>query len=125
MNCEDDAHSDLPSSSVTLENVKKIRKLILGERRITIKHVAEMLKIFFLVAFNLFYRVNGVQKKVSAKWVPLMLIEANKKRGLDIFKRNFEMLQRNPDQFCCRIVAMNETVDHFKVCLGNNYPLRL
>lgn len=113
LSCEDDHRSGRPSTSVTEENVKKVENLILQDRRITIKHLADILKISFgsiqsIVTDSLGFR------KVSARWVPRMLTDENKRRRLEISKRNLEMLQRDPDQFCRRVVTMDETwVHHF------------
>lgn len=111
--CEDDLRSGRPSTSITEENIKKVEKLVLEDRRITIKHLAEVLKISFGSIQSILTDSLGF-RKVSARWVPRMLTEENKKRRLEISKRNLEILQSDPDEFCRRVVTMDETwVHHF------------
>lgn len=111
--CEDDQRSGRPSCSVTEEDVKKFENLVLEDRRITIKQLAEILKISFGSIQSILTDSLGF-RKVSARWVPRMLTDENKRRRLEISKRNLEMLQRDPDQFCRRVVTMVETwVHHF------------
>ncbi|KAL0831014.1 hypothetical protein ABMA28_001900 [Loxostege sticticalis] len=111
--CEDDQRTGRPSTSVTEENVKKVEKMVLEDRRITIKYLAETLKISFGSIQSILTNSLGF-KKVSARWVPRMLTEENKKRRLEISKRNLEMLTSDPDEFCHRVVTMDETwVHHF------------
>lgn len=111
--CKDDPRSGRPSTSVTEENVKKVENLVLEDRRMTIKHIAEILKISFGSIQSILIDSLGF-KKVSARWVPRMLTDENKKRRLEISKRNLEMFQRDSDNFCRRLVTMDETwVHHF------------
>lgn len=111
--CEDDPRSGRPSTSITDENVKKVEDLVLQDRRMSIKHLAETLKISF-GSIQSILSVSLGFKKVSARWVPRMLTDANKERRLEISKRNLDLLQRDPDRFCRRIVTMDETwVHHF------------
>lgn len=111
--CKDDPRSGRPSTSITEENVKKVEKLVLDDRRITIKYLAKILKISFGSIQSILTDSLGF-KKVSARWVPRMLTEENKNRRLEISKRNLEMFQRDSDQFCRRVVTMDETwVHHF------------
>ena len=45
--CKDDSRSGRPSTSITEENAKKVGKLVLDDRRITVKYLAKILKISF------------------------------------------------------------------------------
>ncbi|KAL0822131.1 hypothetical protein ABMA28_004265 [Loxostege sticticalis] len=93
--CEDDQRTGRPSTSVTEENVKKVEKMVLEDRRITIKYLAETLKISFGSIQSILTNSLGF-KKVSARW------------------RNLEMLTSDPYEFCPRVVTMDETwVHHF------------
>lgn len=86
-----------PSTSVMEEYVKKVKKLVFEDRRITIKHLAEILKIYFGSTQSMSTDFNGIQKSVSTK-----------KIRLELCMRNLEMFQRYPNQFCSRIVTMDE-----------------
>lgn len=111
--CEDDPRSDRPSTSVNAPTVAKIKKMVLEDRRITIKYLAETLKISFGSVHSILIDVLDF-KKVSARWVPRMLIESNKDLRVEVAERNLEMIKRDPDTFYRRFVTMNETwVHHF------------
>lgn len=111
--CKDDPRSGRPSTSVTEANIKKVEKLVLEDRRITIKHLAEILKISFGSIQSILTDSLGF-RKVSARWVPRMLTDENKKRRLEVSKVNLQILKRDPDQFCRRVLTMDETwVHHF------------
>ena len=45
--CEDDHSSGRPKSAATPENVNKVHDLVMKDCRMTIKHLAEILKISF------------------------------------------------------------------------------
>ena len=51
-------------------------------------------------------------KKVSARWVPRMLTDAQKQTRLNISKTSLELFQRDPDLFLARFVTMDETWLH-------------
>lgn len=111
--CEDDPRSGRPSTSVNAKTVEKIEKMVLDDRRLTIKYIAETLKISFGSVHSILTDVLGF-KKVSARWVPRMLTQANKDLRLEVSKRNLEKIMHDPDTFYRRFVTMDETwVHHF------------
>lgn len=112
-NCEDDPRSGRPSTSVTDENVARIEKLVLEDRRISIQQLAEILHISFGCVQSILTDVLGF-KKVSARWVPRMLSEVIKEQRVEVSKRNLEIIERDPDTFYRRFVTMDETwLHHF------------
>lgn len=43
-----------------------------------------------------------------------MLTDENKKRWMEMSRRNLEILESDPDQFCRHVITMDETwVQHF------------
>lgn len=82
---KDDPRSGRPSTSVTQEMVDKVEKIVLYDRRVTVRFIAEELKISSGSVHSILQDHLGM-KKVSARWVPRMLMDAQKQTRLDISK---------------------------------------
>nr|XP_032516743.1 uncharacterized protein LOC116769685 [Danaus plexippus plexippus] len=71
---EDEHREGRPSTSLTGENVKKVEDIVLADRRVTVRHVAEVTGISYGSVQKII--VNEMHmKKVSARWVPRMLTD--------------------------------------------------
>ncbi|GBP81275.1 Histone-lysine N-methyltransferase SETMAR [Eumeta japonica] len=105
--CEDDPPGG-PVTVVTEENVRKIEKLVLADRRIKLWHIAEELQISK-------ERVGGIihehmnMRKISARWVPKMLTPFDKQRRLQTNKDFLGLVGDNIDEICDLIVTVDET----------------
>ena len=69
---EDDPCSELPSTSTTQENIEKICDLIIGDRRIKIRKMAEIVGISYKQARNIILNELGFSR-ISARYVPRLL----------------------------------------------------
>lgn len=69
---EDDERSGRPSTSTSDENVEKVKKIVLANRRITIREVAEETGISYGSCEAIFVDVLNM-KRVAAKFVPKLL----------------------------------------------------
>ena len=69
---EDDERSGRPSTSTIDENVKKVEKMVMNDRRITIREVADEVGISIGSCHNIFSNVLGM-KRVAAKFIPKLL----------------------------------------------------
>ena len=65
----DDARPGRPSTSATDENIEAVKKMILDNRRITIREVIDDVGISFVLCQAIFTDVLGV-KRASAKIAP-------------------------------------------------------
>lgn len=110
---EDEHREGRPSTSSTEDNVKKVEDVVLADRRVTIRHVAEVTGISYGSVQRIL--VNELHmKKVSARWVPKMLNDEQKKKRVDISKANLEKFQADQEFFLSRFVTMDETwIHHF------------
>jgi len=110
---EDEHREGRPSTSHTGENVKKVEDLVLADRRVTIRYLAEVTGI----SYGSIQRILSDElhmNKVSARWVPRMLTAEQQKKRVDISRTNLEYYQADPDQFLTRFVTMDETwIHHF------------
>lgn len=80
---EDDERSGRPSTSIIDENVKKVEKMVMNDRRITIREVADEVGISIGSCHNIFSNVLGM-KRVAAKFIPKLLNFDQKNNRLNI-----------------------------------------
>ncbi|GBP09864.1 Histone-lysine N-methyltransferase SETMAR [Eumeta japonica] len=106
--CEDDLRPGRPVTVVTEENVQKIEKLVLADRRIKLWQIAEELQISKERVGEIIHEHMNM-RKISAHWVPKMLTPFDKQRRLQTSKDFLELAGDNIDEICDRIVTVDET----------------
>ena len=79
----DNARPDRPSMSTTDENIDAVKKMILDNRRITIRQVADHVSILFGSCQVVFTDVLDI-KRAAAKIVPKLLNFEQTQRRMDI-----------------------------------------
>lgn len=110
---EDEHREGRPTSSLTEENVKKIEDIVLADRRVTVRHLAEVTGISYGSVQNILTSKMNM-KKVSARWVPRMLTDEQKKKRVDLSRANLAKFQADQENFLSRFVTMDETwIHHF------------
>ncbi|XP_018375304.1 PREDICTED: histone-lysine N-methyltransferase SETMAR-like [Trachymyrmex cornetzi] len=97
-----------PADVVTEEIVEKVHDMILADRRTKVYEVTEAVGVSYGTAFNILHD-NLRMKKLSARWVPRLLTVDNKRMRLSISKQCLELFKRNPNEFLCRVVTVDET----------------
>ncbi|KAM3914022.1 histone-lysine N-methyltransferase SETMAR-like [Leptodactylus fuscus] len=109
---EDEHREGCPSTSLTEDNVKKV-EVVLADKRVTIRHVARVTGI----SYGSIQRIltNELHmRKVSARWVPRMLTDEQKKKRVDISRANLKKFQADQENFLSRFVTMDKTwIHHF------------
>ncbi|GBP39437.1 Histone-lysine N-methyltransferase SETMAR [Eumeta japonica] len=106
--CEDDPRPGRPVTVVMEENVRKIEKLVLADRRIKLWQIAEELQISKERVGEIIHEHMNM-RKISARWVPKMLTPFDKQRRLQTSKDFLELVGDNIDEICDRIVTVDET----------------
>ncbi|GBP38515.1 Putative uncharacterized protein FLJ37770 [Eumeta japonica] len=106
--CEDDPRPGRPVTLVTEENIRKIEKLVLVDRRIKLWQIAEELQISKERVREIIHEHMNM-RKISARWVPKMLTPFDKQRRLQTSKDFLELVGDNIDEICDRIVTVDET----------------
>ncbi|GBP77052.1 Histone-lysine N-methyltransferase SETMAR [Eumeta japonica] len=106
--CEDDSRPGRPVTVVTEENVRKIEKLVLADRRIKLWQIAEELQISKERVGEIIHEHTNM-RKISARWIPKMLTPFDKQRRLQTSKDFLELVGDNIDEICDRIVTVDET----------------
>ncbi|KAF7280584.1 hypothetical protein GWI33_005721 [Rhynchophorus ferrugineus] len=79
MRTEKGEHSGSPKEFVTEENIKKIHKMILNDRKLKLNEKADTLKISTERVHHIIHEYLGV-RKLCVKWVPRELTFDQKQR---------------------------------------------
>ena len=111
MSLEDYERPGRPKVVATDENVEHVHSLIMCDRRRSQRDIAGQIGISFGAVQSLLTDILG-RSKVSARWIPRMLIKDQKKSRLDISKYLLSLYEADPEQFMRRVVTQDETCVH-------------
>ena len=92
----------------TPEIINQIHELILEDRRISVKSIAEQLYISRERVWSITHE-NLDMRKLSAKWVPKCLNADQKRQRCQSSEQLLEFFRRDPDDFLSRLVTMDIT----------------
>ncbi|XP_018365426.1 PREDICTED: putative uncharacterized protein FLJ37770 [Trachymyrmex cornetzi] len=81
----DEERAGHPSTSTTDENIDEVKKIVLANRRITVREVAEDLNISIGSCHSIFTNDLGM-RRVAAKFVPKLLNFDQKQHRINIAK---------------------------------------
>ncbi|KYN11406.1 hypothetical protein ALC57_16419 [Trachymyrmex cornetzi] len=95
-NVNDEPRSGRPSTSKTDENVQEVKEIVLKNRRITIREIADDLNISFGSCQSILTDVLGMTR-VSAKFVPKLLNFDQKQRRMNIAQDMLNDVNDDPD----------------------------
>jgi len=107
----DAERSGRPKEVVTPEIVDKIHGMILDDRRIKVREVAEAVGISTERVHHILHEYLDM-KKLSARWVPRLLTLDHKRNRVTISEECLAMFSRNPNEFLHRFVTVDETWIH-------------
>ena len=96
-----------PKKVTTPEIIDQIHQLILEDRWISAKLIAEQLGISREGVGSIIH--EDLDMKLSAKWVPKCLNADKKRQRCQLSEQLLEFLQRDPSDFLSRLVTMDET----------------
>ena len=85
--CEDVEDDERPSTSTTHENVENVKEMVMNDRRITIREVADLVGILIGSCHEIFLNVLGM-KRVADNIVPKLLNFEQKKRRMEVAQEN-------------------------------------
>ena len=105
-------HRRRPKTSRTAENEKRIRELIVSDRRITISEIASELGISYVSVHSIISTLGF--RKLTARWVPRLLSEDEKCTRVNVA---LELLRRCEEEgsyeFLERVLTCDETWVHY------------
>lgn len=101
-----------PKTATTEETVDKIHDLVLADRRVKVRELAEMAGISTERVSHILHEILGM-RKLSARWVPRLLTPENKRNRETTSKTCLALFNRNPEEFLRRFVTVDETWIHW------------
>ena len=110
---DDDERSGRPKDATIDENVEIVHNLVMCDSRRDLRSIASEVGISFGAVQTILTDVLGMFK-VSARWVPRILTDDQKRSRLDISRYLLSHYEDDPGDFIDRVVTQNETwVHHF------------
>lgn len=101
-----------PNEAVTDENIKKVHRIVLNDRKVKVREIADILKISTERVRYILHEYLDM-KKLSARWVPRFLTIDQKQQRVDDSERILALFQKNSKDFLRRFVTMDETWIHY------------
>jgi hypothetical protein len=98
---------------VTTEIVDKI--LDMDDGRVKVREIASAVGISSERVHNILHQHLN-KRKLSARWVPRLLTVDQKQNRVRCSKDNLQLFERNPLDFRCRFVTVDETWMHHYTC---------
>ncbi|XP_011051621.1 PREDICTED: putative uncharacterized protein FLJ37770 [Acromyrmex echinatior] len=92
----DEERTGRPSTSTTDENIDEVKKIVLANRRITVREIAEDLNISIGSCHSIFTNDLGM-KRVAAKFVPKLLNFDQKQHRINIAKELLDSVRDDPN----------------------------
>ena len=107
-NTDDAERSGHPKSAVVPENITKVHKIVLGDRKLKLREIADTLKISERSVFTILHESLRMSKLFS-KWVPRLLTAVQKQQRIEDSERCLELSKRGKKDFLRQYVTMDET----------------
>ena len=85
-NTNDSERSGRPKLAIVLENITKVNKIVLGDRKLKLHKIADTLKISEGSVFTILHKSLGIRKLFS-KWVPRLLTLNQKQQRVEDSER--------------------------------------
>ncbi|PNF42337.1 hypothetical protein B7P43_G03673, partial [Cryptotermes secundus] len=96
ISAESDQRSGRPSTSQNADVIEKVRTLIMGDRRLTIREVADEVRISRGYANTILTEDLGM-RRVAAKFVPKLLSPEQQQLRLEVAQDMLECANRDPE----------------------------
>jgi len=107
----DEERPGRPIEVTTEDMVNKIHDVVLADRRVKIREIADIVSISIERIQNILHEELGM-KKLSARWVPRLLTVEQKRNRMTTSEHCLDMFKRNPKEFLRRFVTVDETWIH-------------
>ena len=108
----DEPRPGATKTATTEDNVTKIHDLVLADRRLKVREIAETVGISKDRVGYILHEILGM-RKLLARWVPRLLTPDNKRNRETISQQCLTLFKRNPKEFLCRFMTVNETWIHW------------
>lgn len=113
MDTNDGERSGRPNEAVTQQNINQVLKIVMEDRKVKVREIAEIVKISAGSVFTILHK-NLAMKKLFSKWVPRLLTTDQKEQRINDSERCLALMNHNKKDFLRRYVTMDETwIHHF------------
>ena len=103
--------SGRPKSAVVPENITKVDKIVLYDRKLKLREIDDTLKISEGSVLRILHEFLGMHKLFS-KWVPRLLASNQKQQRVEDSERCLELFKRSKKDFLRRYVTIDEIWIH-------------
>lgn len=103
---KDAERSGRPKTAVTEESIKKIRKIVIADRKMKVREIVEASKLSYGSVITILHENLGM-KKLNAKWVPRLLNSFQKQQRIDDSEACLELFNHDKAAFLRRYVTMD------------------
>ena len=110
-NTDDAERFGRPKSTVVPKNITKDHRIVLGDRKLRLREIADTLKISEDSVFTILLKSLGMRKLFS-KWVSRLLTPDQKQQRVEDSERCLELFKRGKKDFLRRYVTIDETWIH-------------
>lgn len=107
----DEHRSGRPLEVTTPENVQKIHRMVMNDRKLKLSEIAEVMYMSKQRVGNILHEFLGM-KKLNARWVPRLLTPDQKERRVIDSEHCLAVYNRDPNEFLRRFITMDETWIH-------------
>ncbi|XP_011647659.1 histone-lysine N-methyltransferase SETMAR-like [Pogonomyrmex barbatus] len=108
----DDERSGRPTTATIADNIERIHQMILDDRRIKVREIAEAVGISKERVCHILTKELNICK-LNACWVPRLLTVDQKRIRMNISKTLLERFKRNESDFLSRLITVDETWIHY------------
>jgi len=107
----DDERSGRPKTATADENIAKVHQIVLDDRRIKVREIAEVMKMSKERVCHILHEHLGMTK-LSARWVPRLLTLDQKRVRMNISNALLAQFRCNKSEFWRRLITVDETWIH-------------
>ncbi|XP_029636953.1 uncharacterized protein LOC115212254 [Octopus sinensis] len=109
-NLEDDPRSGRPATATTEKNIDCVHNMLMDDRQLTMNQIVNVINITCEKVKNILNNELG-KTKVSAWWVPRLLIRNQKCTSLITSQRNLISLKAAPADFLESFLSQDDCFD--------------
>ncbi|XP_012561940.1 protein GVQW3-like [Hydra vulgaris] len=99
--------SGRPKEVATEEMIEKIHDILIENRKIKVREIANRVNISYERVFNIFHKHLEI-KKLAARWVPRVLTVDQKRNRVTTSQQCLDMFNRNLSEVLRRFITMDE-----------------
>jgi len=97
----DEPRPGAPKTAITEDKVTKIHDLVLADRQLKVRELAETVGISKDRVGHILHEILGM-RKLSARWVPRLLTPDNKRNRVTTSEQGITLFKPNPKEFLRR-----------------------